>query len=234
MKPDIDLFRWAVEHAGHNAIKKAPRWAHVKDVFGVGRSTAWGLCEGFNVDPDEEAGLCAACYLGLGCECEQTDPTLSPPLEKGKGRAMSKEKIDYWSCDKHQERLSAEDMNEAVEQHLDDLECVTADLPEKVTVYGYGRMDVSGHILASNPIEDLLDNLASEYGDPDDDLEDPSPAMLEAQKEFLTVVAREYKPWACEVVKTIKVNVLDWIREHRPDWIKVDPTLSPPLERRGQ
>ena len=43
--------------------------------------------------------------------------------------------------------------------------------------------------------------------------------MKAAALAFATVLLREYESWACEIVKRETVNVHDWIKEHRPNWL---------------
>ena len=31
---------------------------------------------------------------------------------------------------------------------------------------------------------------------------------------------KEYTPWACEPVVTEEVDTMEWIKEHRPDWLE--------------
>lgn len=47
--------------AGGRARKRRPKWAHVKDVFAVGSTSAAYLCRRFGFDPDDQTGGCAEC-----------------------------------------------------------------------------------------------------------------------------------------------------------------------------
>lgn len=134
--------------------------------------------------------------------------------------------IAYWSCRDDLERLSDEDMDEAIEAYLDDLwerdqewASYKSHLPEKLSVYGWKRIKVNADMLWE-PLEDVLDRIDEEYGDPDGDGQDITDKMKEAQRVFLEAVAAEYKCWACEVACTREIDPLEWIKEHRPDWMK--------------
>lgn len=124
--------------------------------------------------------------------------------------------IVYWDCSYH-EQLTYEDQDEAIEAYLDDLDDVK-NLPETIEVNGYARMVFNpAHCHA---LTHVLEHMDEEYGDPDGGYTEPTEAMKAAEKVFLEAVAKEYTPWACEVVKTIKVNVKEWIAKNRPDWLE--------------
>lgn len=48
--------RCGIRSVGRGRRKKMPRWAHVKDAFAVGSTSARELCRWADVDPDEEVG----------------------------------------------------------------------------------------------------------------------------------------------------------------------------------
>lgn len=52
---ESDLIRRAVKNAGHDSPRRV-RWAHVRDLFCTGATTAIALCRRFEIDPDEEIG----------------------------------------------------------------------------------------------------------------------------------------------------------------------------------
>ncbi len=57
-KSDEFLFAWVVAHAGHNSRERRSRWVHVKELFGLGSTSATALCRRFEIDPYEAAGGC--------------------------------------------------------------------------------------------------------------------------------------------------------------------------------
>jgi hypothetical protein len=125
--------------------------------------------------------------------------------------------IVFWSAS-DTGHLTETDMDDSIQYHLEQFEL--GHWPETVDVRGYARMRVGAH--ACNPLEHVLEHLDEEYGDPDGGWADPTDAMKQAEAEFLAVIEREYTPWACEQVATKTVNVMDWIKKNRPDWLGDD------------
>lgn len=53
-KTTEELLAHAVRHAGYRSCDSGrPRWSHVGDVFGLGSTSATGLCVRFGVNPFE-------------------------------------------------------------------------------------------------------------------------------------------------------------------------------------
>ena len=71
------------------------------------------------------------------------------------------EKIECWGCE--DEEILSLDMDDTIEEYLRNRD----PLPITIEVKGYKRMIVTASDLWS-PLEDILDNLDSEYGRPDD------------------------------------------------------------------
>lgn len=75
----VALLGEAVKRAGNASHLRAYRWAHVRDLFGFGSTSAYKLCERFGVDPDEYAGggwTCDVCGQELeapGAGCDNDD-----------------------------------------------------------------------------------------------------------------------------------------------------------------
>jgi len=124
--------------------------------------------------------------------------------------------IVYWDCNKHAERLYYETKDEAIEAYLDDVRI--EEFPEKLIVYGWAHMEPS--LRDGDTLEGVLDSLDETFGDPDGGPSDITPRMKEAEKEFHRIVLEEYTPWMCERVCEEEVDVKEWVREHRPDWVK--------------
>ena len=127
---------------------------------------------------------------------------------------MAERKIIYWDHE-DQEHLTHEDMDDAIESILDDE--APCPLPRTMKICGYARMAISGE---PGTLEDVLEVLDMEYGDPDGERSDPTPKMKLAEEMFLEVVRSEYEPWMCEIVETREIDVAEWVLEHRPDWFK--------------
>lgn len=53
-RTDRDLLAWAIRRAGFDSTRAALRWAHVRDLFGVGSTVAVALCDAAGVAPNEE------------------------------------------------------------------------------------------------------------------------------------------------------------------------------------
>jgi hypothetical protein len=134
---------------------------------------------------------------------------------------MEERKVDYWGA-QEEERLIYDDKNEAIEAILEDLGIEDiADMPETIEVCGYARMrpniveSYKGDIL-----ERLLESLDEEHADPEGDRTEPTEAMQEAEAAFLAVIQKEYEAWGCEEIIRETVNVKEWVKAHRPDWLE--------------
>lgn len=56
MENDTELVIRATRSAGRGSRERKPRWAHVVNIFAVGRASARELCARAGVDPDETVG----------------------------------------------------------------------------------------------------------------------------------------------------------------------------------
>ena len=124
-------------------------------------------------------------------------------------------KIVFWG-DKEDEHLIHTDMDDAIESILDDIK----DLPETVEVCGFARRELISKGTSNHVLEHLLEHLDQEYADPDGSYSDPTKGMIEASDTFVAAVLKEYKVWACDLIKRETVNVQSWIKENRPDWLE--------------
>jgi hypothetical protein len=115
---------------------------------------------------------------------------------------------EFYTCREDEERLSFTSIQEAVEQWADDT--FPDPLPETVTVYGYGRMKPK--TCPTSPLDDMLERLDEEYGDPEGYHETPvTDAMREAERQFIAAVLAEYDPWACVKVSEEVVRVGEFL-----------------------
>ena len=132
---------------------------------------------------------------------------------------MSKE-IKFWGS-KSVEYLTHTEMDDAIESMLDGIGDINV-LPKTIEICSYARMELpKAESLASSVLESLIEDLDNEHGDPTGDhLTEISDTMKEAAKDFVTAVLKEYVSWACELVKCETVNVQEWIKENRPDWLE--------------
>ena len=127
---------------------------------------------------------------------------------------------NFWTCVDGEEILRHETRDEAIEAYLDDCFNVPAkfsDLPETVTLHGFSPMKVS--VGSCGALESMLESLDEEYANPDGDPTKPTEKMRTAEAAFIAVVESEYVPWMCEEVASEEVNVMEWVKEHRPDWL---------------
>lgn len=124
---------------------------------------------------------------------------------------MKEKQPDYWGLE-DADRLYHDDKDEAIEAILEDMEPE----PETIEICGFVTMEIN--VKGYDPLEDILERLDEEYGDPDGDPTKPTEAMIEAEKAFLAVIEKEYTSYMCEIVCRETVNVNEWIKEHRPDW----------------
>ncbi len=128
-----------------------------------------------------------------------------------------KRKVTYWDRE-DQENLTHEDFDEAVESILDGM-CLP--LPAKLQMCGYARLEIGD----LNILEELLDNLDVEYSDREGDPTEPTKAMVEAAESLESIIERDYHVWACEIVERREVDVAEWVRANRPDWL-ADTTIQ--------
>ena len=130
-------------------------------------------------------------------------------------------KIVYWSVTED-ERLTHTDRDDAILLYLDTYD--VAHLPATITVTGYARMNVS--VRADLALERVLEVMDEEYGDPDGDGNEPTPAMIAAAETFARAIEAEYVPWWCVPVHSETVDVLEWVREHEPQWLDECVTVA--------
>lgn len=130
-------------------------------------------------------------------------------------------KIAFWDCDDGAETLYHTDRDEAIQAYLESLTLGDwNDIGPRLTVYGYARMDAADCIRSREPLRALLEDICQDYGGPDCECDRPGEKMLNAEKRFLAVVAREYVPWGCEVAKTETVDIAAWIEKNAPELLE--------------
>jgi len=122
--------------------------------------------------------------------------------------------VVYWG-QRDANQLTYTDKDEAIEEILDGID----KFPSTIEICGYAEMRPNWAHYA--PLESMLDNLDEEYGDIDGGYTEPTPDMKKAEEAFMSVIAEEYKPGACEVITQETIDVAEWIKVHRPDWLEV-------------
>jgi hypothetical protein len=118
----------------------------------------------------------------------------------------------YWG-EEDDERLTHQTKDEAIEAILDAVD----ELPEAITIVGFAPMVVDWQFIT--PLADLIERLDDDgYGG--EDGSEITKAMEEAEAAFMAVVKSEYVSYSCEEVTREEVNVGEWIKAHRPDWLE--------------
>lgn len=135
---------------------------------------------------------------------------------------MSEEqKIEFWSCE-DPELLTHTEMDDAIEDFLGNV-CDNP-LSAEITVTGYVSMKaVVGH-LDNYALEGLLNSLDEIYGG--EDFSEATENMRVAAKTFVEAVLAEYTVTACKPVLDKKINVMDWVTEYEPQWLKETPPVE--------
>lgn len=104
------------------------------------------------------------------------------------------------------ERLET-DPDEVVQRYMDSLaepdesfERFTVRVNWPLVVLVFRRMDVGRHAdsIARNALDDALERLDEEYGDPDGTPSEPTEKMKSAAMAFAKDLLAEYVVWACE------------------------------------
>lgn len=117
----------------------------------------------------------------------------------------------FWSCRDDDEILTHTEIEEAVGAFLDD---VYPDRPATVTVYGYAVRVVDREHYAERALDNLLEDLHEEYGDPNRYPSDSiTESMRAAARAFLEAVLAEYRVWTCEKVCEEVVDLAEYYRD---------------------
>ncbi len=123
----------------------------------------------------------------------------------------------YWGT-KDTERLVHDCADDAIEAIIGDLDDPIAEIGD-VTVHEYKSESLN--FSANQLLSEILERLDEDYGDPDGDLTQPTPAMLAAAQTFASALRTDYFVWRCVTTgRTVTVNALEWVKQHRPDWLE--------------
>ena len=125
--------------------------------------------------------------------------------------------IVYWDSE-GEEYLTHQDQDEAIESILENSDQADGNL----MICGYARMrkpdpEKWAHELLDHAIEYLDCNY--DLGSPDDATESTKEQMAAALS-FAKAILKDYEPWACEIITKQIINVEEWIKENRPDWLE--------------
>lgn len=132
---------------------------------------------------------------------------------------------DYWSVH-DQDVYSCSDLDEEIHRELDGRDMSA--WPEELRVMAFVRDTVSPAMhrgLVTHLMEESVEYLDQEYGDFDNgdpciDAED----LRRAATACANRVVANYRPWTVSRAPEldVMVNVLDWVREHQPQWLWED------------
>lgn len=146
-------------------------------------------------------------------------------IEARAGRVLTREeaeKVCRWWGVNDPERMSAKTPDEAIADYLDQ-----RDNPDPRGWPADETLHLSGYVpmVPTVPVhltllDTLLEALDEEFGDDDGDGTKATPAMEAAEQAFITAVLAEYEPFMCEDVYHETVNVREWVKAHRPDWLE--------------
>ena len=133
-------------------------------------------------------------------------------VEKETSEATEKREPRFWG-DGEDEHLTHRTEDEAIEAILDAVD----ELPETITIVGFAPMIPSWEFIT--PLSDLLESLDDD-GFGGENVSEPTKAMEEAEAVFMAVVKAEYVAYSCEEVTRKEIDVGEWIKTHRPGWLK--------------
>jgi hypothetical protein len=132
----------------------------------------------------------------------------------------------FWDCS-NPDVLVHTNKYDAIEEYLDNLleigmskEEMIRFLDFNLMVAGYAPMDVKFSEQWFSPLEDVLERLDEEFGDPDGERTEPTKKMKEAEEAFMKVILSEYVPWACDEICVEEVHALTWVKENTPEWLE--------------
>lgn len=139
----------------------------------------------------------------------------------------------YYSTSADDERLSHEDLDECIEEHLEGCGGTIEEAVTKIlTVHAWRRsaidLEAEGKRQLKRFLENMSEAILEEYGEPDGDSDDVFGS--EAEEAFKAAVTPALKallstvvPWQCSVVgeRTFTADeLLAWVREHEPQWLE--------------
>ena len=128
-----------------------------------------------------------------------------------------KNEIDFWGCE-DDEVLTHTEMDVAIEEELDARNGIDG-LPRTLEICGFVRADKpTAESLLDNGLEYLLEYLDDNYGNPEE-YTVPTDTMKEAAKVFVQAVLNEYTVWSCSIVKRKTIDVAQWAKDNRPEWL---------------
>lgn len=132
----------------------------------------------------------------------------------------------FWSVGET-ETLTYFEVDDAVEAFLDDMDVEDSSAQGLRTAFGeIGDVTVTGYAheqpcvtdVAAYVVEDLLEYLGNNFGNPEDYGPEPTQEAKDAAQHFVKVVLDDYPLWICEPVDSVTLNALEWAERERPHW----------------
>lgn len=117
-------------------------------------------------------------------------------------------KPKFWTCHPDAEHMLHCEIADAVDEFLND-RGPSDPLPNELEVYGYAPMVPDRNLAADRVLEFLLEDINSEYGNPDEAFV-PTESMKAAAAAFVDAFLSEYRIWACDKVTTLHVDPRDY------------------------
>lgn len=140
-----------------------------------------------------------------------------------------------WVDQPDQERLTYKSVNEAVGTLLDEWLCgvAPAEWPETIELCLSKEHEVTEEDVTW-PSERLFETLMEmldeheKWGHPDEPVEPKNlEACREAMKKAVGFIMRDRPVYWCREVKTIEVNVRQWVESNEPDWLRPTGAQEP-------
>ena len=128
---------------------------------------------------------------------------------------------DYYDC-KAADVMTCTEIDEAVQEYFEYLD--PPDWPKEVEVKAFVRKEVSERErrnLAEQALEELIERLDEEYGNPEEATEFDDVARAVA-REFVDKIIANYEIWGCEesTKENLQVNTAEWVRKNNPLWLE--------------
>lgn len=117
-----------------------------------------------------------------------------------------------WSVDHDSEALTASTMEDAIVEHLDQLD---GPQPDTCDVFGFAPMVPDWDRVGGSALDGMYEDLSEEFGGPDDGMQYPSDEVRAAFSEFMRLVAADFRVWMCEEV--VAIRDLDIREYHLPE-----------------
>lgn len=127
---------------------------------------------------------------------------------------MTDRTVKYWDLE-GADCLIYEDKDEAIEGIL----CSSGDMSGELEICGYAPEEVDWAYYEQYILGHLLERLDEEYGNPKRGGTCTEEMEL-ATKQFIEEIKEHYEVWACEEVIRETIDIAEWVRKHRPDWLE--------------